>query len=735
MAGPLSIIGHMSRVERIILGSFLLLALLSGGVLLRAFYHENTVLIPTTGGTYIEGSVGELHPLNPWFTVTNDVNRDIVSLVFSGLLKYNPETKRIEDDLATLETSRDGTLYTVTLKDGLLWHDSTESQPHPVTADDALFTYQTIQNPQFGNELLRQNFRGVQIEKINDRMVRFRLDEPYTFFTSNLTIGLLPRRSFEGVPVPALSQAIDFGLNPIGAGPYRFKGIAQTDLSTEVTLERFVQRPIDPIYRLDLLVLRIFPDYPTLLSDIRSLDGVRLVPKNEQGQPIIPKRFRARSYNLPQYVALFLNLDRTFLQDQNLRLALQLGTNKQAIADAIHERTIVDTPLLEIDVADWRYHFDPEAAQGALFASNWHLPEKIRLQRLLEQAEANAVGPLDVDPVVLLDTGAVLALTGSLRGVPTPAKVNGLPIQTHPTASGAWIVGLPTKGTGAIHIGENLLRVTDDKGATIDSAYLWRSTKIDEYKKAEEEQRLVRLFVASREGEIAPDQRITVQDFFLEKGMLRRRLSSDPLSIRNNDNGELLSLVLLTSPSPPEYAEIGKLLIEQWRSLGVHLTLEIPETRQEFQERMLRRNYDVLLFGQSLLDNLDSHPYWHTSGVQRLTGRREDLRLDAYNLSQYSSFPSDTLLETVRRTNNEKERREALNQLREALKRDVPAIFLYSPLYAFAHKSDILGVELGALSLHSDRFLTLHRWYVKQERVFKPEKGWLSFLGWLPSLL
>ena len=71
-------------------------------ILTRKFHTANTVVVPSEGGTYIEGSVGSMQPLVPWFTVTNDVNRDIVSLVFSGLLKYDPVAKKIKDDLATL---------------------------------------------------------------------------------------------------------------------------------------------------------------------------------------------------------------------------------------------------------------------------------------------------------------------------------------------------------------------------------------------------------------------------------------------------------------------------------------------------------------------------------------------------------------------------------------------------------------------------------------------------------
>ncbi len=703
--------------------------------LLRIFKLQNTTVVPASGGTYIEGSVGELLPLNPWFTVTNDVNRDIVSLVFAGLLKYNPTTQGIEDDLATMEVSSDGRIYTLTLKEGLSWHDATPENPHPVTVEDVLFTFQTLQDPKFPNSLLRQNFRGVEIEQLDDRTVRFRLEEPYRFFPSNLTIGLLPKRSFEGVPVERMDQVLDFGFHPVGAGPYAFKGLVQTELSTEVTLERF-PRPLEPAYHLERVVFRIFPDYSTLLADLRNLQGVRLVPRSEKGEPLVPRRFVPVNYTLPQYVALFLNLDKPMLQDPVLRLALQLGTNKQTIVDSLGESVIVDTPLLELDLSDWRYQYDPTAAQGALFNSEWHLPEKVRLQRLLEIRDANDVGPLQMSPIAYLDTGAVLTVTGSLSAVgSTGGLLNNLPITEHPTLSGAWIGALPTQGSGAVHLGVNKITLQNDKGETIDSFYLWRTNDSKEYRAASREQELLNQFLASRAGTLPEAERITVGDLYLENGMLRRRLPTDPTDIRVNGKGEKLSLRLLTSSSPPQYPKIAAMVAEQWRSLGVHVGIDIPETRAAFEEKLLRRDYDILLFGQSLLDNLDSFPYWHSSGVQKQTENRNELLLDAYNLSQYKSLKADSLLELIRKTGDLDERTAALTELRQVIRDDVPAVFLYSPLYTFAYHQNLHGVTLGELSLHSDRFLTLHNWYTREHRVFSPGKSWWSFFPWLFTLL
>lgn len=174
---------------------------------------------------------------------------------------------------------------------------------------------------------------------------------------------------------------------------------------------------------------------------------------------------------------------------------------------------------------------------------------------------------------------------------------------------------------------------------------------------------------------------------------------------------------------------------KHWEPLGVHIGIDVPKTRSKFEEKLIDRDYDILLFGQSLLDNLDSYAYWHSSNMQQFTDKRSDLRIDAYNLSQYSSLEADSLLELIRKSDTDEELQESLDELDEVLKQDVPAIFLYSPLYTFAYVKNLQGVELGSPSLHSDRFLTLQRWFLKEERTFIANKSWISFIPWLFSLI
>jgi ABC-type transport system substrate-binding protein len=744
MRSFLRLIAAMSRVERIILSVLGLFLVLSGLMLLRSFYIESTTIVPRHGGTYIEGSVGEVLPLNPWFVTGNDVSRDIVSLVFAGLMRYDPASDKIVDDLATVTTSSDNRIYTAKLKPNLVWHDSTLEAPHPVTADDILFTFKTIQESKFPNPILQQNYRGVEIEKIDDRTVRFKLSKPYAFFPSNLTLGLVPKSAFDGVPVKMLDQALDFGFKPVGAGPYSFVSLMQSDLSTEVTLRRFAREGM-PDYHIDRIVFRVFPDFESLLADITNVNGVRLAVRNEKGQPMLPRHFRPIPYSLPQYVALFFNMDRGIPADKGVRLGLQLATNKQAIVDMIHETKIVDTPLLEINLGDWRYKFDEALAKGAFFESDWNVPEKVRLQRLLEQRETNAVGPLSSLPRVgYVGTGATITMTGSLAGLTLPVFVNGIRVQTGVTLpdgtihalSGAWIAKLRAGNgqSGSLKVGMNIVRMTDAKEEIIDTSYFERIPDPKKFGLAAEEQRLLELFVASKKLPDSDPKKITVNDLYLENGYLRHKTAGDQPHTRINGKGQPLSLTLLTSKSPDTYPKIAAEIARQWKSVGIDVKLDIPDTRKEFEDKLVGRNYDVVLFGESLFDNLDSYPYWHSSQIQERDDKAT-MRLDAFNLSQYASFQADDLLVKIRESSDAATRARALKDLNELLKKDFPAIPLYSPLYVYAHDDSVSGITLGKLSIHADRFGDLRNWYVRTDRAFVPGKNWLSFIPWLFGML
>ena len=152
----------LTKKEKIAFFAFFLLALGSFVFLLLNFYFKNTEIAPARGGTYTEGVIGQPRFINPVYA-NSDVDRDLVQLIFSGLMKYD-ENLQIVPDLVKgyPEIEEDGKVYKFYLKENLSWQDKT-----PLTADDIIFTVKTIQNPDFKSPL-QANWVGVEVEKIND---------------------------------------------------------------------------------------------------------------------------------------------------------------------------------------------------------------------------------------------------------------------------------------------------------------------------------------------------------------------------------------------------------------------------------------------------------------------------------------------------------------------------------------------------------------------------------------
>jgi ABC-type transport system substrate-binding protein len=106
-------------------------AIVSFVVVMGMVIAQATTAIPTAGGEYIEGSLGQPEYINP-VTASSQTDLDIVKMVYSNL-----------SDLAdSITASPDLKTWDVRLKEGLTWQDGQK-----LTSDDVIFTVQSIQDP------------------------------------------------------------------------------------------------------------------------------------------------------------------------------------------------------------------------------------------------------------------------------------------------------------------------------------------------------------------------------------------------------------------------------------------------------------------------------------------------------------------------------------------------------------------------------------------------------------
>lgn len=127
------------------------------------------------------------------------------NLIFSGLVHLTPSLEAVPD-LAESWESPDPQTVIFKLRDGLVFSDGS-----PLTAEDVVYTFTSITNPDF-NAPQRALYSPIaSVEAVDDLTVRFNLSTPYAPLLSYLDMGIVPSDYAE--------SGADLATNPIGAGP------------------------------------------------------------------------------------------------------------------------------------------------------------------------------------------------------------------------------------------------------------------------------------------------------------------------------------------------------------------------------------------------------------------------------------------------------------------------------------------------------------------------------------
>ena len=175
--------------------------------------------------------------------------------------------------------------------------------------------------------------------------------------------------------------------------------------------------------------------------------------------------------------------------------------------------------------------------------------------------------------------------------------------------------------------------------------------------------------------------------------------------VRKNKKGTPLQLKLVyftkadKSHADDEDAITAAFLKKSWEAIGVGVTVEehSPEERSDI---VSKRDYDILLAGESLGYDLDTYFFWHSSQATE----------EGSNLSNYRNFSADALIEDIRRFLDEDRKAKRLTQLARIVSGDVPAVFLYRPVYFYATDEKFKGYTLDHLAFQADRFFNIQLW-------------------------
>lgn len=347
------------------------------------FSSSHIVSVPAVGGTYREGILGSISHVSPFFAPLNPTDEDVTQLVFSPLLRFNRSNGQVKLDLAKDITKEKNTV-TVALQDAR-FHDNT-----PVTAQDVVFTYQTILD-KTTNSPLRDQISSLQkIEALNEKMVVFTFVRVIEHPEDMLTIGIAPEHTYAGV---ARDQFIHAAANaqPIGSGPYRFEEYnKETSL---ITLARYNdyhgKKPFIQTVEFRLATINEELEEWYAKKEVDAVAGL----SNETMKRIPKSSAITHKLELPEYTAIFYNqLKSSLLGNQSIREALSLTIDPESLVrdGLLGNGTAINTPLI-VGMPGYEsltYETNIAQADELLTKSGW---TKLSLEEILQKEKESRI--------------------------------------------------------------------------------------------------------------------------------------------------------------------------------------------------------------------------------------------------------------------------------------------------------------------------------------------------------
>jgi ABC-type transport system substrate-binding protein len=640
----------LKKLEKIIFFVFLTMFLMGVFFLGRNVYLKNTEIQPAEGGAFVEGVLGQPRFINPIYSQASDIDRDLAELIFSGLMKYD-ETGKIVPDLAEdIQILEEGRIYEISLKENLFWQNNL-----PLSVDDVIFTVETIQNSDVKSPL-RPSWLGVEMEKISENKLRFKLKNPYGPFLESLTLKIIPKNVWKDVS-PQNFPLVIYNLKPIGSGPYKLKNLKQDNLGKITSLD-LVRNPkyYGKTPYLTQISFRFFDNEEKLIkaAQKKEIQGLSIL-NSDFFQILKNSEFQELRLSLPRYFVVFFNPDESkILSDQKLRQAINYGTNKKEILEKALAGygKAVDSPILpeiyKFNSPSKIYEFNPEKAKEIFNKAGFVEKEEGKREKIIEKETA-------------------FQFKSDLREGSTGKEVEELQKclakdpEVYPNGEITGYFGSKTK-EAVIKFQEKYKKeILEPQGFEKGTGLVFKTTR----------QKLNEL-CAPNLKEILPLK---------------------------------FSLVTVNQTTSLEVANILK---NQWKVLGLELEIKALDISQ-LEEVIKERNYEGLLFGEVLGIIPDPFPFWHSAQIKD----------PGLNLAIYQNKIADKLLEEARQTFNENERKEKLENFQDILIEDVPALFLYNPDYLYFVSKEIKGINEKIITDPSKRFSGIENWYIKTKRAWK----------------
>lgn len=250
-------------------------------------------------------------------------------VINNALTKVTPESTYAGDLALDWEVSSDALTYTFHLREGVTFHDGSD-----FTAEDVVFTYNTVKENQGGNDSVDLS-RMASVEATDDHTVVFTLTEPYSsFLDQTACLGIIPSDGYD---------SRTFDTMPIGTGPWK---VIQYDTAQKMILganeDYYGGAPsIEQVTILDmeedaaiasarsgeLDLAMVSPNYVNEEIDGMHIENLETMDVRQISLPVTPQE----SYRTESGDTVTVGNDVT--SDRAVREALSIGIDRQTIID------------------------------------------------------------------------------------------------------------------------------------------------------------------------------------------------------------------------------------------------------------------------------------------------------------------------------------------------------------------------------------------------------------------
>lgn len=376
--------------------------------------------IPSRGGSFSEAIVGTPRFANPLLAIS-DSDRDLSSLVYSGLMREMPDGTIIPDLASSYSVSSDGLSYTFDIKENAVFQDGV-----PVTADDIAFTVLKAQDPALKSPQFA-NWNGIAVKVVNPKEIIFTLKQPYTFFIYDTTLGILPKHVWQNTTDDNFAFS-EYNSSPIGSGPYSVSSISRdsSGVPTEYKLASFQKFALGTPF-IENIYLEVFADTEAAMTALKngSVDAYSGIESS--ALPISNKDTKTIVSPYTRVFGLFFNQNQNAIfADHAVRTALDISAPKQQIVNSALDGfgQVLNGPTLGNTLLTNTSSSSLSTASSTLAKDGWKIDQTGRLTKASKKSSTPLSFSISTGDVPsLVSTANILKDTWNSLGASVSVKV------------------------------------------------------------------------------------------------------------------------------------------------------------------------------------------------------------------------------------------------------------------------------------------------------------------------